>query len=322
MAKKPVAKPKAPPASAIVRKKLGLPAAEDGPAPGEKPPQMRRPKKQPAVESRTEGTATGGDELADLPVDGVPLDEAVTGTSAIDDARAKMEAARAGVGNVIAGETGTAPQPAKKKGSGTKSGKKGGKGAAATTTTTTPAPKTNTTTTTPAPKTSAMDMAALAATSNPNAGQLVGPVPMDMSKLAAAATNAGQPTPAQVPTNQNVINPGKPSGLLPEPPKPTPSLLDRTLGKTMTGKAAMWAVPEIMTGAGLIGGGAGLYQLGRMMFGSGDEGVPDAIQQQAQAAQQLDFSKPLDQQMRMPNPADQQRRPEDTIRQYRQQESY
>ena len=312
MAKKSVPKPKAPAAttkpkkpSEVLREKLGV-----------------KPKKGTEVESRTEGTATGGDELAAIPKDGVPLDESVTGTSAIDEARAKMEAARAGVGNVIADETGTAPAPAKTKSGGKKGGNKGGKGAAATTTT--PPPNTNTTTATPTPKTSAMDMGALAAFSNPNAGQLIGPVPMDMSKLAAAANNAGQPTPAQVPTNQNVINPGKPSGLLPEPPKPTPSLLDRTLGKTYTGRAAQSLVPELLTGAGLIGGGYGLYTLGRSMFGSGDEGVPDAIQQQAQAAQQLDFSRPLDQQMQMqmPNPADQPRRPEDTIRQYRQQESY
>jgi hypothetical protein len=358
MAKKPVAKPKAPSASAKVREKLGI---KDGPAPGEKAPQMRRPKKQAAVESRTDGTATGGDELADLPVDGVPLDESVTGDSAANDARAKLEANRGAIDSAVAAETGTARPERKLTAPGAmdkamqkltpekleKYVRQRRLAGLSTTTVieaaaqrgiflpddprnpqrkaTTPAAKNKggskgqaaTTTATPAPKASAMDMGALAATALPNSGQLVGPAPMDMSKLAAAANNAGQPTPAQVPTNQNVMDPNRQSGLLPAKPEPVPSLLDRTLGKTYVGKAAMFTVPELLTAAGLGVGAAGLYRLGKSMF-SGEQTVPDAVQQQAQAARDIDFSKPMEQQMQMPNPADQMNDPANTIRRFQQ----
>jgi hypothetical protein len=172
-----------------------------------------------------------------------------------------------------------------------------------------------------------MDMGALAATANPNAGQLPGtditkldmsgvfsPGPMDMSRLSAAANNAGQPTPGQVPTN---LDPNRPSGLLPEPPKPVPSLLDRTLGRTYVGKAAMFGVPELATATGLGGATYLAYQAARQMFGG--QQPPTIMEQQQQALKERpasDFfgAPPM-------NPADQMNDPANTIRRFQQQQA-
>jgi hypothetical protein len=320
MAKKPVAKPK--PAattkpkkpSEVLREKLGVQPKKGG------------AKKGTDVESRTEGTATGGDELDEIPKEGVPLDESLTGGSAggsaANDARAKLEANRGAIDSTVSAETGTAGKAqtgGKKKGGGNKGGSK--KGAT---------PGSNAASqavvdrqaqlnaarvggNTQAPQPSAMDMGALAATANPNAGQLVGPVPMDMSKLSAAANNAGQPTPGQVPTN---LDPNRSSGLLPEPPKPVPSLLDRTLGKTYVGKAAMFGVPEVLTAAG-IGGATWLaIQAARSMLGG--QQPPSVMEQQQQALQ----SRPASDFFGAPpmNPADQMNDPANTIRRFQQQQ--